>query len=148
MTPSLRSIHRRIWYALALLLPLGFIIAVISIPGAVADPGFSGHQPEAFPVVARSGGTDKYPVALRKAENQGNQFQVELTVTEPLTVPSALVYFSIRPEGGPEDGLLLGSLGSTGTHRFNLNLPETMPKALYLYLYDPVNQEVFQILKF
>ena len=147
MTPKLRIVHRRSWRTLALLLPLGFLAAVFNIPDRIADPGFSRHAFLALPILVRSGGTDQFPAQLRKGDPPESRFQVELTVKEPLTVPLALAYLTTGPAREVEDGILLGSLGSTGTYGFYIHLPEGLPDTLYLHLYNPVKKEVFQLLK-
>ncbi len=143
MTPALRKYHRRVWNTLAIVVPITFAAAIFALPKAAPDPQFNRYLPAALPEVLKSTETAAFTVRRRINRLHGEQ-QLEVFVRQPLTVPAALIYASGKPDCRPEESTFIGSLSSRGEHRFRLGNGFSTEKSLYLLLFDPVKNKVFE----
>lgn len=138
MTPSLRRAHRRIWLALAIVLPVVFIAAVASIPETQIAITQADDQPEALPQIRFTAETDHFILTVR-ADDMTAEQQLEIRVKEPLEIPGCLVYLKC----GDTEKLLIGKLGSKHAYRFSM---ETIPVsgACNIEFLNPFKNSVFE----
>jgi len=125
------------------LLPIGFIAAVLSIPAPATMTQLATSAPPALPTVLASGETPELKLNRRTA-NLSDQ-QLEVIIKQPLTHASALVYLS--EEGtttGKRFGTLLGRLGSKGVYRFAVPAGLSAEKAWNVTLYDALKDQRIQ----
>lgn len=115
MTPALRKTHRYAWYTLALLLPAGWLAAILAIPDDIRQQPVRREQAPPLPVVAQSRPSGDLLINLRQ-DSAGVRRQLEIFIQKPLTEPNTAVILENRPTEQ-----LLGLLGARGVWRFNLD---------------------------
>jgi hypothetical protein len=143
MISQLRKRHLTIWMALAVLLPIGFIAAILSIPTPATMAQLASSVPPALPTVLASGETPELKLNRRTA-NQPDQ-QLEVIIKQPLTHASALVYLSEEGKAmGKRPGTLLGRLGSKGVYRFAVPAVLSTEKTWKVILYDALKDQRIQ----
>lgn len=116
MTPALRKTHRYTWFALAVLLPLGWVSAILVIPGPVCQDPSRAPQPEALSELLGTKQSGHFLVNWR-SDHSKTRHQVEILITKPLETPNAVVRIVADDQGDPLPGLL----GSRGLYRFDLD---------------------------
>lgn len=119
MTPVLRKTHRYTWFVLAVLLPLGWVSAILVIPGPVCQEPARAPQPEALSELRSTRQSARFLVNWRSDPSTGRR-QVEVLITKPLESPNAVVRAAVA---GRADRML-GLLGSKGLYRFDLGSPD------------------------
>lgn len=137
MVPALRKRHRRMWTALAVLLPLGVIAAVLAIPAPVPPTAWERYIPPMpqYPHLLREADHAWVKVNLRASEGRR---QLELVLKQPLTRPSCWVWVG-STRNAPEELQALGTLSHQGVYRFPL---DSTLAAERLLVRDEVKQEV------
>ena len=126
MIRSLRKRHLNAWIILALVLPLGFIWAYLVIPHNLPDP---------LEAVVSTGEL----FSIKKATNGTDQ--LEITIQQPLTTPSTLVYLAGKSTPDIKTALLIGSLGPRGKYVFNL--PSQLPQDPVVLFYDAISKNIY-----
>jgi hypothetical protein len=116
MIRPLRKYHIVVWHVLALLLPLGFIMAIAFRPPVPVDT----LSPDETFVTYLEAGSDSTSI-------------LTVVVTRPLTVPSCLVYNQVDGRN-----VLLGAIHGQGTYPFVLTRPYS---SLTVKLYDAIGQD-------
>lgn len=142
MISQLRKRHFRLWVALAVTLPLGFVAAYRGIPtplrGSLPD-----LNAEALPTLLAASETADFRVSRRFSAQTGAQ-QLEVVLKGPLRQASALVYWrgDERPIS-PVEARLLGPLGAQGVYRFALPAGTAEKAAGRVLFYDKIKGEAF-----
>lgn len=144
MTPALRRAHRRIWYALAILLPLGWLAAVLAIPGDLRQEPMRAPQAVALPVLLASKESGPFLINLR-GDSSRTRKQVEILLKSPQTNPSTLVYWSSADHRAPQ---LLGALQTRGLYRFALDSLTAQEPGGTLRLEDPIERRTLRTVQF
>lgn len=144
MIPSLRRRHRLIWILWAILLPLGFVLAIASIPRPVYHPTDT-QQAEAYPEVIVKQESESISASLR--EDQGLK-QIELNLKKAYIAPSTYVYLSKESFESPDQAQLLGALTSPGTYRFNLDSASSASEYGSITLFDPIHNQILDSFNF
>lgn len=131
MNRNLRKRHLHIWVILALLLPLGFIWAYQVIPSTESSPSLlptgSSLSDELF-LVSLTAGSNKAP-------------KLEISIQQPLSTPSTLVYLTSKSSPEIEQAILIGALGPKGVYHFDL--PRQIPDDPLILFYDAINQQMY-----
>lgn len=122
MTPTLRRSHRFLWLALALVLPVGFIMALRQTGQPLAQEPIGPTAPVALPILVRSVSNPDLTLTLRKAVRTPDQ-QLEILVKTALETPSAVV--RVRQAGGWR---AVGLLSAPDVYRFAMPGTETHPE--------------------
>lgn len=135
MTPALRKTHRYAWYALAILLPMGWLAAIRAIPGEIRQQPVRREQALALPVLAQSRQSGDLLINLRQ-DSSGTKRQLEIFIQKPLTEPNTAVIL----ENQPTDQLI-GLLGTRGVWRFEL---DSLTVPIKLRLEDKIHGRVLQ----
>ncbi len=143
MTPALRRAHRRIWYALAVLLPLGWLAAVLAIPQDVRQEPVRRPHLAALPLLLSSKESGPFLINLR-GDSARVQKQLEILVKSPQTNPSTLVYWS----GPGAQSSLLGALQTRGLYRFALDSLAARESGGTLRLEDPIERRTLRTVRF
>lgn len=134
MIIQLRKRHYYTWLILAILLPLGLLLAYFNIPENKNDT-FSRNNPVAFTTIISSKQTGDLKVNLR--ENSKGKLQIEVIILQPLIGAANQLFVSNSSENLKR--ILLGSLESKGIYRFQI--PENFVKSSTIYL------EIFDVIK-
>lgn len=143
MIYALRKRHRKMWLLLGILLPIGFIAAVLAVPEMVVENDFDIKQPVLYSDIISSFEEEDYEVHLRKDANLPGR-QVEFVVKEAFKVPTVLVFFSHQETETIQNTGVLGKIGGPGSHRFNLGNIANQNPQIYLLLYDKFKEQVFK----
>lgn len=138
MTPVLRKTHRYVWYALAFLLPLGWLAAIRAIPDTIWQQPVRLEQPVPLPVVRQSRQSGDLLINLRQ-DSSGAQQQVEIFIQKPLTNPNTTVTLVGKAAGAET---LLGLLGARGVRRFNLDGLAARDTPLQLRIEDRIQGRI------
>ncbi len=142
MISQLRRRHFRIWAALAVALPLGFLAAYRSIPSPLMG-ALPAASDDALPTLLTVSETADFRVCRRFSGLTGAQ-QLEISLKKPLTHASALLYW--RDTGqpiSPDNAQLLGQLGPQGVYRFALPAGTEKLAAGRVLFYDQLKSEAF-----
>ena len=147
MMKPLRKRHLQIWTAWAVLLPVGIIMAWISVP---QSPNNAVLQPAAdskiLSQLIQSIQKETYTVNIRCSEKD-SICQVEYINRLPLNVPSALLY-EIKPGSkSVSQNNLLGRIEAKGTYYFSLPYAAKNNKPDFL-LYDFIHRQIIDTIKF
>jgi hypothetical protein len=148
MIKALRKRHIQIWYALAVLIPMGIISAWLVIPKPIRDhlrhPGHS----QALPVIIKTVTKEAYSVSLRRAAD-GSALQLEWINHEPLTAPSALIYEPFPEKGisGLDGAALIGRIDARGIYHFALEKKSWGEHASFI-LYDIIHHHIIDRINF
>lgn len=136
MVPELRKRHRMIWMLWAVLLPIGFVLAIRSLPQKGYSPELTGIPMGKAPKTVASA-RDGNVLAALHAGPDGRVKQLELRLLEPLASGPAALYWQKA---------YLGRLGSKGTYRFVLDSTMTSASPFQLEIRDPIrNKPLHQI---
>ncbi|MCK6691202.1 MAG: hypothetical protein L6Q97_03765 [Thermoanaerobaculia bacterium] len=135
MTPALRKTHRYAWYALAILLPMGWLAAIRAIPGEIRQQPVRREQALALPVLAQSRQSGDLLINLRQ-DSSGTKRQLEIFIQKPLSNPNTLVILENQ-----HAEQLIGLLGTRGVWRFDL---DSLTVPIKLRLEDKIHNRVLQ----
>ncbi|MDX2247226.1 MAG: hypothetical protein SF052_10640 [Bacteroidia bacterium] len=159
MTPALRKRHLHTWVLLAIVVPIGFYLALLVIPKIPPGKTIPNPQPQPLENRVRSAENGSFGITanlraqtqsmVREGTDNGlpsmedTFFQLEILLTQPLLSPSTLVYLALEPgSNSVEEKLLIGRIGSPGQYRFNLDQLSNPPETLYLIFYDDYHKKV------
>ena len=121
------------WTLLLLLIPVGIIVAWISIPKQLTDTLRQPIASAALPVNLKSVDKKNYTVSLR-ANNERSALQLEWINKSTLTSPSALIYeLNDPPAINVADNSLIGRIDVKGKFYFNLKNDSIIPRRFVLY---------------
>ncbi len=118
MITSLRKRHRFIWSLWAILLPLGFIAALMVIPDFPHQSLVDKSLPDAYETIVREIDGEDYKVNIRK--DQAEHYQLELFLKEPVQSPAPTLYLSPDGSNQLEGSIFVANIGGTGLYRFPL----------------------------
>ncbi|MEZ4956482.1 MAG: hypothetical protein R2825_23190 [Saprospiraceae bacterium] len=144
MTPTLRKYHRYTWFFLAGFMPLLFVAAIAVIPQEQPVLEMANYQPVALTEILGKAFSEHYAIALRGDADTGGQ-QLEIEVLTPLTNPATLVYLVENEMTRPEDGILIGGLGSQNIYRFDTR--EYISTNRFVLFFDPIKNIQIEFLK-
>ncbi|MEM7101865.1 MAG: hypothetical protein AAF502_01965 [Bacteroidota bacterium] len=142
MIRSLQSTHRVIWLILAIALPVGFVLALMSKPVIPLDEPVLRSSNDAFSQVLKNASTNEFDVNLRGGDD-GVPKQLEVIIKKPLTSPSVVVYANFDGNPDIEKDVLIGNLGPQGTYRFLFEAPEGKTDGIGIYFYDLIKKSNF-----
>lgn len=133
MVPELRERHRRVWRLAALVLPVGFVLAIIALPKQPTQTQL--YNNTALPLHKLEQTRETEWLLVRLFATDSLHKQLEITVKKPLNVPATQVFWQDR---------YLGSLSAKGVQRFPLDSALVAEMPYILEIKDPVNQNIFQ----
>lgn len=134
MVPKLRTRHRLIWQIWALLLPIGFVMAILVLPKPIKQTQLPITDDKPFAIIEQSESTEAFIVNVRAQAGLPDK-QLEIILKKPLKVPSAQIYWQ---------NTFIGSLGAKGTQRFVLDSALVASPPFSLEIRNPIDQTVFQ----
>lgn len=145
MTPNLRKRHFRTWMALAVLIPVGFVWAFISIPPSPPSTSFAKHpaQPTQLEKLVKEADHQHLKINLRE-DRTGTKRQLEIIVKAPLNHPSTWVYLGTDSEVSIEGKKLVGILANQGVYRFPI---DAQPDFSNIILYDAIKKESWTVIE-
>ena len=142
MTPALLKYHRVVWFSLAIILPVFYIAAIISIPATVVNRETGIVNPEPLVDVERTQSSNAFIVSLR-TDTAREKFQLELVMRKPLSNPEAIVYAAYKASENVSKRVFLGKLSSRGLYRFSLG-EDAATGAYIIEIFDPIKDMVIE----
>lgn len=137
MTPELRQRHRRVWQLWAILLPIGFVSAILVLPQKVTQATLVENTATPLSKIIQTKETDWLTANIRSSDSDNKQ--LEIVLKKPLNVPSTQIFWQ---------NTFLGNLGAKGTYRFPLDSLQTANPPYTLEIIDPIHKTIFQTLTF
>lgn len=137
MVPELRQRHRLVWQLWAVLLPIGFVFAIVVLPKKVVQTALIENTIAPLPTISKSKETDWLIANIRSSGNARQQ--LEILLKKPLDVPATQVFWQ---------NTFLGSLEAKGVQRFLIDSAQAANPPFLLEIRDPINQTVFQKITF
>jgi hypothetical protein len=137
MTPELRQRHRFIWRLWAVLLPIGFVSAILVLPQKATQTSRLDSTEAALPKVMQTRQTDWLTANIRSSDKDA--LQLEIILKQPLDIPAARLFWQ---------NTFVGNLGAKGTYRFPMDSLQTTNPPFTLEIRDPINQTIFQKITF
>ena len=134
----LRKRHLQIWTTLAVLLPVGIVMAYINVPGKITSDIFQPAKETVLPKVIHSVEKKSFAVAIRTNDDQ-SQWQLEWINKEASVYPSALIYKVNNEKQVLQDAELIGRIESRGTYYFPLRIDST--RQFQFILYDIIHRQ-------
>lgn len=138
MIYKLRKRHFYTWILLAIILPLGFFLALTAIPKEQFNNTFLYSRP----ADARTTSPANNEWVTVSQLLTGQHIMLEVTINQPLTVPSSLLFIASSESAPIKEARLLGKLDSKNTSLFDLE-EAVAGKGHYLLFFDPINKVVF-----
>jgi len=141
MIRSLRKRHLFIWRLLAFLLPVGIIIAWLSIPKQSTQPLLQPETTTLLPVVLGKAENNSYSVSIRSNADT-SKIQLEWINKKTLEYPTATIYAGSE-NGNIKDAKLIGRIEARGNWYFPLdsNFKNGSGRKNFI-LYDFIRQQV------
>ncbi len=136
MIIELRRRHYYTWLTIGIILPIGFVWAVLNIPKMPID-NFNKTTVAAYPNVIQSKETSSLKVNLR--QNTDGGYQIELTVLRPLIGAANQLYLSTTADKPLQ--IVLGALDNRDTYYFSSPNTVTSESPLILTVYDVIKQK-------
>jgi hypothetical protein len=123
MIKSLRKRHLQIWTLWAVLIPVGIIVAWLSVPKKVTQELLQEPQTNKGIVVITKGDLNDYSFRiLTDSLPESSNTYLEFTQKKELKTPSLLIYQVVTSDEKDLDKqLLLGRIGSKGSQLFALD---------------------------
>lgn len=143
MTVRQREIHFFTWVALSVLLPMGWLAAIIALPRPVVQEPVRQAAEEPLPIIVHSAQAGDFIVNLRR-DISDNRRQIEIFIQKPLTAPNV----SVRLKTNPDSEILLGALGTRGFYRFDLDSTTARVPAFDLVFTDEIRRRQLRALHF
>lgn len=133
MTLRLRTAHRLLWTALALILPLIWLAAWKRVPDPVYGEPIDQPLPQVLPLVRAMKETNDLRVTHR-IDSSGANAQWEIWIKKPLESPSLSAWWNDQ---------YLGLLKNRGIHRF---VADTLSPAGRLVVRDAIyNKDILSV---
>lgn len=146
MIKTLRKRHLQIWHTLAFLLPLGVVVAWMTLPekpvNALLQPGLSPSMSKLVQSVEK----ENYTMNIRCTENRDN-CQLEYINRHALTIPSLLIYIMKPGAQTIDEHDLLGRIESRGSYYYPLPAAGRV-EATGFILYDFIHQSIIDTIVF
>jgi hypothetical protein len=136
MIIELRRRHYYTWLTIGILLPIGFVWAVLNIPKMPSD-NFNKTTAAAYPNVVKNVETASLTAQLR--QNTEGGYQIEFLVLKPLIGAANQLYLSTSTDKPLQT--VLGALGNTGAYYFPLPNTVLSESPLILTVYDAIKRK-------
>ncbi|MEZ5040545.1 MAG: hypothetical protein R2828_11645 [Saprospiraceae bacterium] len=138
MILKLRKRHRLMWLALALVLPLSYIVALKARPTPI---GTSATSINALNTTLLKELVNLPTLKAWFSKDESNKYYLELNLTLATTHSLALFYLADAPDADVNSGRLLGAVGAQGHQRFVVDSLVFAQSPAYLLQYDPLRKE-------
>lgn len=147
MNKSQRKLHVRMWMILLVVIPVGFVSALVVIPeDSAQDNVFLASEPR-LDLIVEKHNTDNAIVLLRSSQ-QKEKYQIEVVITTPFTQPEVGVYSSKGNTFDINESKWLGSLSTKRTNLFSLRKQVVHKQDLTLVFYDPIRKQILEEIQF
>jgi len=143
MILKLRNRHRHIWMVLAPLLPVCFVLALASRPGAVL--------PEEKLIEASSANEGRQPLASAAGEGWDAEIYrvpdgrawLEVKFTAASRRPASTLCLAPRAGTPPAQAAAVGAVGSRGIYQYPLDSLADAWQEFHLFFYDQLRKQVY-----
>ena len=146
MIKLLRKRHLQIWLLLAVLLPVGIVVAWLSIPKPVKERLLQPVSSEALPVILKKLAQSDPAVSIR-SNTDTTSLQLEWISGTTLLYPTALIYQVKDSNSNFETGNIIGRVDVRGAYHFPLRKDSSV-KNFYFIVYDIIHHQVVQHINF
>ncbi len=148
MIRPLRKRHLQIWIAWAFLLPVGIIVAWISIPTLQTDALLQPFSVAPLKELIKTVSSDIYTINIRK--DNDSTYQLEWINKKTLTYPTATIYKTNKGEQDISKAELIGRIEARGTYYFPLKYDPALVNfsSYQLILYDFIHGEIIETITF
>ena len=140
MNKKLRRAHRISWSFLAVLLPVGLVLAWLVIPNQSGIQELQKPREKLLPVVVQTRDKKDYEVRLRRDEEN---WQLEWQIKWPLDYHSAVIY-QLKPR--INDTILIGRIEARGQYLFPVK--DEGGSAFHFILYDFIRDQIIDSINF
>lgn len=150
MIKSLRKRHLQIWIILAIILPVGIIVAWISVPEPAKDKLLQPLSAEDLPVTLKTFySRGPYEVVLQTNADT-SEFQLKWMNKQTLTYPTATIYKMPLRDTEITNGKLVGRVEARGNYYFKVDSTFNTSKdsAYQLLLYDFIHKQIIDSITF
>lgn len=143
MILKLRKRHRYTWTILAVLLPLGFVLALASRPGPVLpdeeliDEAAPYEEREAIAAAAAEG----WNVDIYRSPD--GRAWLEAEFREAPQRPVSTLCLAPRAGAGPDEAAIIGPVGPRGIYLYPLDSLTASWEEFYIFFYDQVRKETY-----
>lgn len=138
MILKLRKRHRLIWLVLALVLPLGYLVALKARPAPI---GTSAGTIDSVKTTMLKELVNQPTLKAWFSKDGLNGYYLEIDLTLAATHPLANFYLTNAPDADIKTGRLLGVVGAQGHQRFVVDSLALGQSPAYLLQYDPLRKE-------
>ncbi len=125
MIPKQRKRHGYTWMVLAVLLPVGFLLAWAAIPSGKTE--IPGGEVEGISV---------------NQANDGDKQILNINISKPLASPGFLVLLGNENSNDPDSSTLIGQIYGAGDYTFSLPNLDSAVEPIQILIYNPFNQKV------
>lgn len=145
MIRPLRNTHRRVWIAIALLLPLGIIFSWLAIPNPVPIKLLEQTETSLLPDIEDKKETTQYCINIR-TNAEKSAWQLEWKNRLDLAIPSAVIYQAKNGNNNIDSAKLIGRIEARGDYVFALQ--PGSESILYLFVYDFIHGKIIDSVNF
>lgn len=117
------------WMTIAILLPVGFVAAVLDRPEFPVNEFNLRKIPDAYPQTVKSTEGGNYRLKILK--NDQGKYQLELLLKKPLNSPSPTLYLNVTGKEEIKENTFVGEVEGRGLYRFPL--ADTNAKGVFFY---------------
>ena len=146
MIIKLRKRHFLIWILLAILLPTGFILAILDRPEDIAADSYISLSASPLPNLISTQEDQGLRVTLRRG--LPHQKQIEIKVLQPIPAPSIFLAIGSNEINDQNPGHTIGKIHGLGTQRFSLDSLSSSRAELHLLFYDKIKGDALAKFKF
>lgn len=147
MIKPLRKKHVQVWLCLALLLPVGIVLAWLYIPNQPVIKLLIKQETNLLPNIHQVINAKCYTALLRSNKEQ-NSWQLEWKNNAALTTPSAVIYKIISKDSIITSNELIGRIEATGDYIFTLKNDTSSIKEIHFKVYDFIHEVIIDSLNF
>lgn len=137
MITKLRKTHRKIWFVIAIALPILFIAAYISIPEyQLQEERLTNNTIEETSI------TTKVSVNAELMQDELDNYTVKLSVYNYLPSAAANIYLTnIELNDYVKNSHLIGTVNGTGEYSFAIKPEILEPHHNFIVMYDPIKEK-------
>lgn len=140
MIKQQRKKHALVWMALAVLIPVAIISAYMVVPKQVSQQVLQNNTDIALPVIVKKIERKDYTAFLRCNSGKSN-YQLQLTLANESTYPSALIYQLKNTEKE-----LIGRVATKATYYFPLKADSS--NSCHFIVYDIIHGQNIDSINF
>ena len=143
MILKLRNRHRHAWMALAVLLPIGFVVALANRPEAAVPNDGSVGRTNPFPERQTIASAENEAWRAEVLKAQDGKMWLEAHFKTAAQRPLSTLYLAPQAGASPADAVAAGAVGPRGLYQYRLDSLIAGWQEYYLFFYDQVRREAY-----